>query len=354
MRSGADRHRPRHGQPYGGRDVRSFIAGVKARQAGVTEAEPTVEPERPRDPEHLREPERIDPAAPPTTAPGSTHEPEPETVPEPVPLITVRRLDDLLAGIDVLVRVLGEVEAVRGDERLVPVRQKGLEAIAYLAVREASVDREELEISLFPDGANAAKTVYNTVSAARKLVGDELFPPTEGGRYELAGQVATDHRLFRDLVAEAEAVEDPRVAVELLVEALGMVQGEPFTGVGRGYPWAGRYRGMIIGQVIDAAERLVELCLDAGDWTRAEWAARQGLLAFPADERMHRLLMRIAHGAGDVPGVQRVLAELCTLLAAADLDIDATQLLHPDTLQLAHELTTTPSGTPLPTRLRTA
>jgi DNA-binding SARP family transcriptional activator len=287
-----------------------------------------------------------------------------EPVAEPVPLITVRRLEDLLGEIDVLVRVLGEVEAVRGDERLVPVRQKGLEAVAYLAVREASVDREELEISLFPDGANAAKTVYNTVSAARKLVGDELFPPTEGGRYELAGRVATDHRLFRDLVAEAETAAagtavagkagDRRVAVELLAEALGMVQGEPFTGVGRGYPWAGRYRGMIIGQVIDAAERMVELCLDAGDWSRAEWAARQGLLAFPADERMHRLLMRIAHGSGDVPGVQRVLAELCTLLAAADLDLDAAQLLHPDTLQLAHELTTTPSGTPLPTRLRTA
>ena len=50
----------------------------------------------------------------------------------------------------------------------------------------SAVDREDLEISLFPDGANAAKTVYNTVSSARALLGDELFPPPDGGRYELS------------------------------------------------------------------------------------------------------------------------------------------------------------------------
>jgi DNA-binding SARP family transcriptional activator len=339
---GADRHhRPRHGQPYGGRDVRGIIASVRERQR-VAESPPQPTPEPPLPPE----PDRLD------------HAIEPVLVPDPAPGAAVRRLADRLGEIDVLVRVLGEVEAVRGEQRLVPVRQKGLEAVAYLAVREAPVDREDLEINLFPDGANAAKTVYNTVSGARALVGDELFPPPGGGRYELSDRVVTDHRLFRDLVADAEAhlsgdaddADGAPVAAELLGEALGLVRGEPFAGVGRNYPWAGRQRGIIIAQVIDAAEQLVELCLTARDWPRAEWAARQGLRAFPADERMHRLLMRTAHAAGDMPGAQRIFGELCALLADPDLGIDPEQLVHPDTLQLARELAT-PNP---PTRLRTA
>jgi hypothetical protein len=58
------------------------------------------------------------------------------------------RLDELLEDVDVLVRVLGEVEAVRlvgGSEvPLVPSRQKGLEAVAYLALRMTPVERDDL------------------------------------------------------------------------------------------------------------------------------------------------------------------------------------------------------------------
>jgi len=251
-----------------------------------------------------------------------------------------------MEGVDVLVRVLGEVQAVRpprhehdAEAPLLATRQKGLEAIAYLALRESAVDREDLEINLFPDGANASKTVYNTVSSARSLVGEQLFPRTEGGRYELSDRVITDYGLFCDLVAQADEVDDVDVAAGLLGEALSLVQGEPFTGVGRSYTWVGPHRGMIVAQVVDAAEELAEIRLATGDWRLAEWAARRGLRAFPSDERMYRLLMRAARAAGNIPGVQRVFRELNDVIADPDLGVEPEDTLHPETIELLEELT---------------
>ncbi len=160
---------------------------------------------------------------------------------EPVPIgpegdAHSERLADLLADVDVLVKVLGDVEAVRltpdGEERLVPGRQKALEAMTYLALREVPVDREDLEIVLFPTGANATKTFHNTVAAARRTLGDDLFPAPAGGRYELAEGVVTDYGLFHELVASAEEIEDAERAADVLSEALTLVGGEPFVGAG--------------------------------------------------------------------------------------------------------------------------
>jgi DNA-binding SARP family transcriptional activator/nucleoid-associated protein YgaU len=287
------------------------------------------------------------PPAPAEVTDGGDVRPAPPPPPsEPTPARVRRdRLAELLGDVEVLVRVLGEVTAVRvtgpegQGETLVPTRQRALEAVAYLALREAAVDREDLEISLFPHGANAAKTVYNTVSSARALLGDELFPPPDGGRYELSAAVVTDYGVFSELVAEADETEDALEAADLLHQALTLVRGEPFMGVGRSYSWVGPHRGMIVAQVVDAAEELAEVRLAAGDWRSAEWAARQGLRAFPSDERMYRLLMRTARAAGNVPGVQRVFRELCDVLADPEFGVEPEDTVHPETIELLEELT---------------
>jgi DNA-binding SARP family transcriptional activator/nucleoid-associated protein YgaU len=249
----------------------------------------------------------------------------------------------LLAEVDVVVRVLGEVEAVRlspeGEQRLGSERQKGLEALAYMALRESAVDREDLEITLFPTGANATKTFHNTVSAARQTVGEELLPHSTSGRYELSERVVTDYGLFCDLVVRAEETDDAERAAALLGEALGLVRGEPFTGVGRGYSWVSSHRGMIVAQVVDAAEELAEVSLATGDWRTAEWAARQGLAAFPCDERMYRLLMRTAKAAGNTPGVKRAFRELCDAVADPDDGVEPIDTVHSETVALLEELT---------------
>jgi DNA-binding SARP family transcriptional activator len=289
-----------------------------------------------------RPPPPVTPILPPP--PGQVPEPPAAEVVPVSPPPTARPVEALLADVDVVVRVLGEVEAVRrtgpdSEKRLQPIRQKGLEAIVYLALRESSLDREELESKLFPDGSNAAKTVYNTVSAARSLVGDDLFPAPTEGRYELSRRVVTDYGLFCELVALAKDTEEVAASAELLTDALGLVRSEPFMGVGRNYAWVGAHRGMIVAQVIDAAEQLAEMQLARDDWRAAEWAARRGLRAFPSDERMHRLLMRTARAAGNIPGVQRVFRELCEVIADPDLGVEPEDTLHPETVALLEELT---------------
>jgi DNA-binding SARP family transcriptional activator/nucleoid-associated protein YgaU len=252
-------------------------------------------------------------------------------------------LDALVAEVEVMVRVLGEVEAVHlgpsGEERVTPERQKSLEALTYLALRESPVDREDLEITLFPTGANATKTFHNTVSAARRAVGDALFPPPTGGRYELSDRVVTDYALFCELAAQADDTDDTDHAAALLHQALSLVRGEPFTGVGRNYTWVSSHRGSIVAQVVDAAEELAEMRLAGGDWRSAEWAARQALLAFPCDERIYRLLMRSAAAAGNIPGVERAFRELCAVIADPDDGVEPADTVHPETVDLLEELT---------------
>lgn len=97
--------------------------------------------------------------------------------------------------------------------------------------------------------------------------------------------------------------------------------------------------GMIVAQVVDAAEELAEIRLAIGDWRGAEWAARQGLRAMPCDERMYRLLMRTAHAAGSVPGVHRAFRELCDAVADPDFGTEPDDTVHPETITLLEELT---------------
>jgi len=155
----------------------------------------------------------------------------------------------------------------------------------------------------------------------------------------------TDYGLFHELAAEAEDIEDAEEAADVLSEALALVRGEPFSGAGRGYSWVSPHRGMIVAQVVDVAEEVAEIRLATGDWRAAEWAARQGLKAFPVDERMFRLLMRAAHAAGNVPGVHAVFRELSDIVADPDGGAEPEDTIHPETLALLDALTGGPRRT---------
>jgi DNA-binding SARP family transcriptional activator len=176
------------------------------------------------------------------------------------------------------------------------------------------------------------------MAAAREAVTDELFPAPAGGRYALSDRVATDYGLFADLVRQADATREAEAAAALLTEALGLVAGEPFGGAGRGFAWVGTHRETIVSHVVDAADELAEIRLEHGDWHGAEWAARQGLAAFPCDERLFRILMRCAREAGDLPGVQRVYEEACRAIADPDGGAEPHDTVHPETVELLEEL----------------
>ena len=199
----------------------------------------------------------------------------------------------------VLLRLMGTVEAIRlpgpgegeGAAPLVPTRQKGLEAVAYLALRGTAVEQSELAVALFrTDGAASARSLRDAVASARALVGERLLPRHGTGRYELSPRVMTDYGVFCDRVARAGRAEDAATATTLLGEALRLVRGEPLTGVGHTYAWAGGQRTAITDRVVAAATVLAEGRLAVGDRRYAEWAAHRGLAASPDHDLLHRLL----------------------------------------------------------------
>jgi hypothetical protein len=214
-----------------------------------------------------------------------------------VPVGAVRGLEEILGEVEVLVRVLGKVEAVRpapsagAAEQVLPARQKALEALVYLAFSDVGVSRRELERVLFPSGPGSERVLYNIVMAMLKVVGDQHPAATTGRHYVLSERVVTDYGIFCDLVAQAEGTDDPAVVATLLGEALSLVRGEPFSEISRGYTWAAAQRATMVAHVVDVAEWLAGRCLAQGDRAAAEAAARQGLLASPGDERLVGLLM---------------------------------------------------------------
>jgi hypothetical protein len=291
----------------------------RARRASATTPEPESDPPLEPEPTPTR-PEPVSPAA--TTAePAATAErpaeplidhprhdggrgdepDERQRIDEPV---RVRRLAALLAEVDILVRVLGPVEAVRpgagragGRPRVVPVRQKALEALVYLASHDTGVTRHELGQVLFPDDESSERALYNAVHQVHKVVGHHPPPDIAGRHLLLPESITTDHGLLGDLHAQAHRCPHGRLRAALLDEALSLVRGQPFSGVTRSYAWAAPHRRQMADDVAAVAAELAELYRDAGDDAGAEDAARRGLLAAPDDPDLQRLAGPMPAGA---------------------------------------------------------
>ncbi len=114
--------------------------------------------------------------------------------------------------VDVLVRVLGEVTAVRltgpegqGEHSSPRGSGRWRRWPTWRCARPPSTARTSRS-ACFPTAPTRPKTVYNTVSSARTLLGDDLFPPPEGGRYELSA--GRRHRLRRVLRAGGRGRRD--------------------------------------------------------------------------------------------------------------------------------------------------
>lgn len=261
---------------------------------------------------------------------------------------------DAVGDVDILVRVMGPVTVDRlVDDRTVEVdfaRGKSREAVVFMACRDdgAGVTADSVEAALWPAGANSRRTFNNTITDARRALGESAageryLPNASEGLYRISGRVTTDFELFWATVEAANATDDATAAADLLAQALSLVRGEPFTGVGLDYAWTAPTRTAVQTAVIDVADELGEILLASGDLRGAERAARAGLAAAPGEERLYRLLMRAAAASGSRPMVERIWRELRDVLADPEHGIEPEGTMSDETIALFNELTSGPS-----------
>jgi DNA-binding SARP family transcriptional activator len=252
--------------------------------------------------------------------------------------------DQAAAGADptrpaaIEVRVLGRVE-VGGVGRI--ERGKSEELIVFLALHPEGVDSDRIADALWRGVPPAKATLNTTTTVARNSLGATedgslRLPHARNGVYRLDPSVGLDWARFQALAARAEGKgaggsDDLRMALEL-------VRGRPFEGVRpRTYGWALLDLAAVMeAAVVDAADRLAELRLAAGDALGAQWAARAGLRISPYDERLYRRLMLAADLAGNPAGVEAVMEELLKRLD--DDSFEPWDALHDETRKLYDRL----------------
>jgi hypothetical protein len=248
--------------------------------------------------------------------------------------------DDDPPAPEVLVRVLGPVEVEGGRT---PIdRRKAVELVAYLATHPKGVDDARLKTVLWLDEQAPQPSFNTTVTKARSslgLAGDgsHHLPHLADARglYRLGPGVTTDATVIERRLALARNQATP-AAIDSLVPALELVRGMPFEGVRAGYEWA-HADGLVARMeavVADAAHLLAQLALEARDPVRADWAARQGLHASPANEVLFRDRMLTWDMAGNPAGVEAVMDELCAVTEA----LEPYDSLHPETVALYDRL----------------
>jgi DNA-binding SARP family transcriptional activator len=235
------------------------------------------------------------------------------------------------ASSEVEVQILGPVAVVGASRPF--TRAWAKELVVYLALHPHGVSNDTWAAALWPDRLMASSSLHSTASVARRSLGrasngrDHL--PRAHGRLELADTVGTDWQRFVRL-ADSDDPADLKAALDL-------VRGRPFDGLrASDWPILEGISPAIEAGVVDVAGRLAGIHLRNGDAAQAEWAARRGLVVSPYDERLYRMLLRAADGAGNPAGVESVMAELIRLVAD---EVEPFDSVHPSTMELYRSLT---------------
>jgi len=239
------------------------------------------------------------------------------------------------AELDVQVLVLGPVEILAPGTIN---RRRAVEVVVFLALHRGGVTNDQIRAAVWPETIPAQDTFNTTVSRARGALGTDRdgeynlpHAVNTDGRYLLGPHVGTDLARFTEFVRRARTTADADEERSLLREAVGLLRGQPFEGM-RGYEWA--YTEGIIAEteamIADAAHRLAQLALEAGDAELATWAAVSGLKAVPGSEPLYRDRMEAAHLQGDPAAVDRIIEDLCRYIET----LDPLDDLHPETIEL--------------------
>ncbi|MGA2805944.1 MAG: bacterial transcriptional activator domain-containing protein [Acidimicrobiales bacterium] len=271
----------------------------------------------------------------PGPGPGSAHGRGPGN---PVRAVA-RRIDDTRSGaaaqvVPIEISVLGNVQ-VNGGAESFRCRRRLTELVAFLAMHPEGATTDAFATALWPERRVPLQTLANRLSETRRALGlasDGRPRLRKQGRRHLIVECETDWDRFKELASNEDAPDSWR-------RALALVRGRPFDGLDRG-EWAQLegHMAAVEASVVGVACRLGELALGRGEGGLAHWAALQGLLVSPWDERLYRLMMRAADGLGNRGGVD---AALRSLARALELEGDPLLSIHPETSALYRSLTST-------------
>jgi DNA-binding SARP family transcriptional activator len=217
-------------------------------------------------------------------------------------------------------------------------RLRAIELIAFVATHpEAST--EQVHDALWPgsDPARGTSSRNRLTTAARRWLGKDraghsyLVPATKGV-YALTDTFASDWDEWLALIGT-----DPTTATtENLVRALGLVKGQPISGVKeKYYVWAETLRQEMIAAIGDAAHELATRSLREGNTRNARLAAAIGRMVDPINEVFWRDALRAEHMAGDSAGVERLVTQLEHALTQIDPDYAEPE---PETEELIEQL----------------
>jgi DNA-binding SARP family transcriptional activator len=230
------------------------------------------------------------------------------------------------------IAVLGNVQ-VSGAPESFRYRRRLTELVSFLAMHPEGATSDTFAAALWPERRVPIQTLANRLSETRRALGlasDGRPRLRKEARRHRIVEASTDWDQFRELTSPGQEPESWR-------RALALVRGRPFDGLERG-EWAQLegFTAAMEAAIVEVACRLGEHSIDHGRAGIAHWAALQGLLASPWDERLYRLLMRAADGLGNRGGVD---AALRSLALALELEGDPLLGIHPETSALYRRLT---------------
>ena len=188
--------------------------------------------------------------------------------------------------------------------------RRAVELVAYLALHQPDVitsDRLRTRVLGSSDADAAAKTLFNTAYAARRVMGlgadgAPLLPvASRTGLYQVSSEVTVDVRRAMALAEEGKLHDDPAMAIAHFRAALELVEGEPLANALSGYTWweAEGHGGHLATVLVDAACAMASLAAEADLFELARWGLEQARLVEPYSEALSRAAMEVAAAEGD-------------------------------------------------------
>jgi hypothetical protein len=237
---------------------------------------------------------------------------------------------------DLTVNFLGPNEVI--GWRQVPDRRIIEELLDFLVLHDSRpMTAEQIRLAIWPTGGNhdevSRKTFLTYLSTLRKCSGAEHLPDAIGaGGYRIKG-VASDWGTFQRLAKEADAAAGAE-AIALRTEALALVRGRPFEGVGSDqYEWVANEHidTTITIAVGEMALTLASDLLATGDSLASEAAARAGIRGAQDDYDLWRIGAHAIFARGASTALRRWLADAARHLSLADIArIEASLPPHSD------------------------